>query len=78
MPTKSQTIHVRVEPNLKRKAEAALKKLGLSSGEAIRMFLTQIAIKNKIPFSIDLENGDRSENYTKVKNEAHLKELIGL
>jgi len=70
-------IHVRVEPTLKKKAEMVLKKLGVTSGEAIRMFLTQIVIKNEIPFSINLESDDTKENYTEVKNEAHLKKLIG-
>ena len=78
MTTKSQIINIRVDPRLKQKVEAVFKKLGLSSGEAIRMFLTQVAIKNKIPFSLDLETDDRQENYIEVKSEDHLKELIGL
>lgn len=78
MSTKTQMIHVRVEPTLKKKAESVLKKLGVSSGEAIRMFFTQIVIKEEIPFSIDLESDDKKQNYTEVKDEAHLKELIGL
>ena len=78
MATKTQMIHVRVEPTLKKKAETVLKKLGVSSGEAIRMFFAQIVIKEEIPFSIDLESDDKKENYTKVKDESHLKKLIGL
>jgi len=78
MSTKSKIIHVRVEPSLKKDAEAVLKNLGVSSGEAIRLFFTQIVLKKEIPFPIDLETGDKNENYTEVKNEAHLKELIGL
>lgn len=78
MATKTQMIHVRVKPTLKKKAESVLKKLGISSGEAVRMFFTQIALKEKIPFSIDLESDDKKEHYTEVKDESHLKELIGL
>jgi len=78
MTAKTQMVHVRLEPTLKKNAETVLKKLGVSSGEAIRMFFTQIVIRKEIPFSIGLEFDDKKENYTEVKNEAHLKQLIDL
>ncbi|KKL55729.1 hypothetical protein LCGC14_2252520, partial [marine sediment metagenome] len=39
---KSATVHARIEPKTKKKAEGVLKKLGMSPTEAIRLFYNQI------------------------------------
>jgi len=49
---KTSTLHVRMEPAVKKKAEKVLKELGLTSSEAINMFYTQICIQSAIPFEI--------------------------
>lgn len=76
--TASAMIHARIDPKLKQEAESILKRLGITSAEAIRMYYAQIANKKAIPFRLDLEEGDLEENYTKVEDETHLKSLIGL
>jgi DNA-damage-inducible protein J len=53
---KTETIRARVEPELKRDAEAVLKKLGLTSSEAITMFLAQVKLTNGLPFPIRVPN----------------------
>ena len=53
---KSETIRARVEPNLKRDAEAVLKKIGLTSSEAITLFLTQVKLNDGLPFPVRLPN----------------------
>jgi DNA-damage-inducible protein J len=53
---KTQTIRARVEPGLKRDAEAVLKKLGLTSSEAITMFLAQVKLTNGLPFPVRVPN----------------------
>ncbi len=37
--TKTETVRARIEPELKRDAEAVLSELGLSTSEAITLFL---------------------------------------
>lgn len=49
---KTQTIRARVEPGLKRGAEAVLKKIGLTSSEAITLFLTQVKLTKGLPFPL--------------------------
>ena len=51
---KTETLHVRVEPGVKINAEATLRPLGLSTTEAINMFLSQIILTGGIPFAIKL------------------------
>jgi DNA-damage-inducible protein J len=53
---KTETIRARVEPSLKRDAEAVLKKVGLTSSEAITLFLTQVKLTNGLPFPVRVPN----------------------
>ena len=54
--SKTDTIRARVEPKLKREAEAVLKKIGLTSSEAITLFLTQVKLTQGLPFPLRLPN----------------------
>lgn len=49
---KTDTLHVRVEPSVKQKAEKTLNDLGLSITEAINVFLNQVILHDGIPFEI--------------------------
>jgi DNA-damage-inducible protein J len=49
---KTETIRARVEPELKREAEAVLKALGLNASEAITLFYRQVALRRGLPFEI--------------------------
>ena len=55
---KTQTIRARVEPRLKREAEAVLKKIGLTPSEAITLFLTQVKLINGLPFPVRVPNAE--------------------
>lgn len=49
---KTDTLHIRVEPNVKKRAEETLNDLGLSITEAINVFLNQVILQDGIPFEI--------------------------
>lgn len=49
---RTDTLHVRVEPTVKQKAEKTLNDLGLSITEAINVFLNQVILNDGIPFEI--------------------------
>jgi len=53
---KTAAVHSRIQPEIKEKAEAILERLGLSPTEAIRMFYTQITLRNGLPFEVLLPN----------------------
>jgi DNA-damage-inducible protein J len=55
---KTETIRARVEPRLKREAEAVLKKIGLTSSEAITLFLTQVKLTKGLPFPLRVPNAE--------------------
>lgn len=54
--SKTATVHARVEPSLKRGAEAILKKVGLTPSEAITLFFTQVTLNKGLPFPIHVPN----------------------
>jgi len=53
---KTATVRARVDPELKRSAEAVLKKMGLTSSEAITLFLAQVKLRKGLPFSVHMPN----------------------
>jgi DNA-damage-inducible protein J len=67
--SKTSTLHVRIDPNLKNEAEKLLKSFGISSSEAINMFYTQICLKRAIPFSINDSEISPNE-VTKIKRKS--------
>jgi len=58
LSTKGDRIQARIEPELKRSAEAIFNKIGISSGEAIRMFYSQVQLRGGIPFDVRIPNAD--------------------
>lgn len=50
--SKTDTLHIRIEPSIKLKAEETLNDLGLSITEAINVFLNQVILNDGIPFEI--------------------------
>jgi DNA-damage-inducible protein J len=53
---KSGMIRARVDPKLKARAEGIFGQLGLSASDAIRLFYTQVALTNGIPFELKMPN----------------------
>jgi DNA-damage-inducible protein J len=52
MPERTQMLHARIDPHLKKAAEAIFAKLGLSTTEAIRLFLKQVELHRGLPFAV--------------------------
>lgn len=51
---KISVIQTRVDPELRGKVDVILNRLGLSTSDAIRMFLEQVALRRGIPFDVTL------------------------
>jgi addiction module RelB/DinJ family antitoxin len=47
---KTQMIHARIEPKLKRSAERIFSEVGMSTTEAIRLFSKQVELHRGLPF----------------------------
>jgi DNA-damage-inducible protein J len=55
---KTAAVHSRIQPEIKEQAEGILQRLGLSPTEAIRMFYTQITLRNGLPFDVSIPNDE--------------------
>lgn len=57
----TETIRVRVEPEIKREAEEVFEALGLSATEAITLFYRQVALCQGLPFTVKIPNAETRE-----------------
>lgn len=51
---KTDSIHCKVEPELKTAVDNILSELGLNTTQAITLFYRQIALKHGLPFDVEL------------------------
>jgi len=56
MKTKESVVRARIEPELKAEAEAILKKMGMTTAEAIRLFMNQIRLNHGFPYPLRIPN----------------------
>ena len=69
MATKTDYIRARVTPELKASTQAIFESLGLSTTDAIVLFLKQVEMKNGIPFELTVS--DTSENKMSAYRRVH-------
>ena len=56
--SRSATYQVRLDENEKQQAFDALKELGITPSQAIRMFLRQVVVTRSIPFPVSVPNDE--------------------
>ena len=78
---KTQMVHARIDPRLKKSAERIFTKIGISTTEAIRLFLKQVELHNGLPFSVSIPNKEtvaammETEDVTTLKRYRSFREL---
>lgn len=75
---KTSTLHIRVEPSVKQRAEKTLNDLGLSITDAINVFLNQVILNDGIPFEIRKPkfNNETIQTLEDVKNGKNLSKTF--
>ena len=68
---KTDTLNIRIEPELKREAEKTLDDLGMNVADAVTIFLKQVVLTESIPFNI------KKPKYNEETLEA-IKEALGM
>lgn len=59
MPTKTAMLIARLNPEVKKEAEAIFKELGLSTSEAINVFFNQVRLRKGLPFEISIPSVEK-------------------
>lgn len=66
MATKTASVHARVEPELKERAEQVFRELGLSTSQAITLFLRQVEMHRGLPFELRVPNEETRQAMQEV------------
>lgn len=72
---KTATLNLRVNPELKERAEEILSELGIPMSTAITIYLKQILLKGGIPFAVTLNSAPDAIN-TDMMSDAELKNKL--
>jgi DNA-damage-inducible protein J len=63
---KTAMIRARTSPDLKSEVEGILKKLGLTTTEAINLFFSQVKLRKGIPFEVRIPNKTTLKTFKKT------------
>jgi DNA-damage-inducible protein J len=66
-------LHARVDPKLKASAERVFSKIGITTTEAIRLFLKQVELHKGMPFPIAIPNSETVAAMSEANDTAMLK-----
>ena len=69
----TQMVHARVDGRLKRKTARIFSELGMSTTEAIRLFLKQVELHRGLPFPVSIPNEETVAALREAGNPAKLK-----
>jgi DNA-damage-inducible protein J len=72
-PGKTQMLHARIDPKLKASAERVFSKIGITTTEAIRLFLKQVELHKGMPFPIAIPNPETVAAMSEANDTAMLK-----
>jgi len=72
---KTGYITARIEPKLKARAARVLATVGVSTTDAITMFLRQVVLRNGIPFEVRVPNAETKRAIEELENPATRSKL---
>ena len=72
---KNETLHIRVSSEVKEEVEILLNQMGMSTAEAINIFLSQVIINGGIPFAIraKIPNETTKQAMYEAENDINVK-----
>ncbi len=70
---RSETINARVEPKVKEKVTTIFKRIGISTSDAINIFLHRVVLNNGIPFDLRIPNSATMKAMKDVENKKNLE-----
>ena len=63
---KTDTIHMRISPEVKSEADSILSRLGITTADAINVFLNQVILRGGLPFEVRLPTA-KSETLARIE-----------
>lgn len=65
---RTASLNVRIEPGAKAEAENVFRSIGISTADAVNIFLKQVARKQAIPFRLEVGDGPQHLNMDEWDN----------
>jgi DNA-damage-inducible protein J len=59
----SEQVNFRIDPILKSSAEAVFSQIGLTATDAIRLFYTQVVLRQGLPFDVTSTSSDTMQRF---------------
>ncbi len=72
---KSVTLSVRMDPELKQKADEVFRRLGLTASQAIVLFYKQVELQQGLPFAVRLPNATTRKALEEAQERRNLKDF---
>lgn len=72
---KTGYVTARIEPKLKARASRVLATVGVSTTDAITMFLRQVVLRNGLPFEVRVPNSETRSAIEELENAAKRSKL---
>jgi DNA-damage-inducible protein J len=66
MVVKTEMVRARVSSQLKNDSEQVLQRLGMSVSDAIRLFLTQVSLRNEFPIELKIPNKETLNTFSEA------------
>jgi DNA-damage-inducible protein J len=70
---KTEMIHARIDPRLKKSAQRIFTEVGISTTEAIRLFLRQVELHRGLPFPVTIPNEETVAAMMETNGPSELK-----
>lgn len=70
--SKTSTVHARIEPDLKDKAEQVFQDLGMTPSQAITLFYKQVELRQGLPFDIVIPTATTQTTFDATDAERNL------
>ena len=70
-----ETTSIKLDKSTKEEAKKVFSQLGINMGDAVNMFLTQVALRKEIPFEIKIPNNETKTAMQDVLKRKNIEEL---
>ena len=67
-------INVRTDPEVKEKVTAILKRIGITTSEAVNLFLNRVIMERGIPFDVKIPNDETIKAMEDIEDNRNLTE----
>lgn len=73
--SKKETTSIKLDKEVKESAKKILKELGLTMGEAVNIFLTQVTLNKGLPFEVKIPNKETQKAIKEARNGVNLEKI---